>query len=346
MEYRQLGSTGLDVSVICMGTMTFGEQNTEAEGHQQLDYAIERGINFIDTAELYSVPGRKETQGSTERIVGSWLKGRQDRDQLIVATKIVGPSPGLLYIRDPLDFKPASIRTAIEGSLRRLQSEYVDLYQLHWPERKNNRFSVRDFPYDTTDPWEDNFRQVLDTMQELLAAGKIRHFGVSNETPWGVMRLLQLAGQHGLPRCVSIQNPYSLLNRTFEIGLSEIAMRERTGLLAYSPLAFGLLSGKYHRGTAAADSRINQFKQLNRYNRSTAHEATARYVAIADQYGLQPAQMALAFINSRPFLTSNIIGATTMEQLVENIDSIDLQLSEEVIKAINEVHDSIPNPAP
>ncbi|PHN04798.1 aldo/keto reductase [Flavilitoribacter nigricans] len=346
MEFRQLGNTDLQVSLICLGTMTFGEQNTEAEGHQQLDYALERGINFIDTAELYSVPGRQETQGSTERIVGTWLKDRSDRDKIILATKIVGPSPGLLYIRNPLDFKPASIRTAIEGSLRRLQTDYVDLYQLHWPERKNNRFSVRDFPADPNDPWEDNFLQVLESMQKLVDEGKIRHFGISNETPWGAMRLLNLAEQHGLPRCVSIQNPYSLLNRTFEIGLSEIAIRENMGLLAYSPMAFGLLSGKYHRGEDQPDNRINQFQQMARYSRPTAHEATARYLKIAEAHGLSLAQMSLAFVNSRPFTTSNIIGATNMEQLKENIDSYELELSEEVLKAINEVHDSIPNPAP
>lgn len=346
MQYRKLGTTDLDVSLICLGTMTWGQQNTEAEGHEQLNYALERGINFIDTAELYSVPGRKETQGSTERIIGTWLKDRKDRDKIVLATKIVGPSPGLLYIRNPLDFKPDSIRAAIEGSLRRLQTDYVDLYQLHWPERKNNRFSIRDYPADPNDPWQDNFLQVLQTMQELVNEGKIRHFGISNETPWGAMRLLQLAEQHNLPRCVSIQNPYSLLNRTFEIGLSEIAMREHMGLLAYSPMAFGLLSGKYHQGEDQPESRINQFEQMSRYSRKTAHEATAKYLDIAKAHGLSLAQMSLAFINARPFVTSNIIGATNLDQLKENIDSYSVQLSEEVIEAINEVHDLIPNPAP
>lgn len=346
MEFRQLGNTDLQVSLICLGTMTFGEQNTEADGHQQLDYALERGINFIDTAELYAIPGRAETQGSTERIIGTWLKDRKDRDKIILATKIVGPRPGLNYIRNPLDFKTGSIRTAIEGSLRRLQTDYVDLYQLHWPERKSNRFGVRDYPHDPNDRWEDNFLQILEDMQQLVEEGKIRYFGISNETPWGAMRLLHLAEQHGLPRSVSIQNPYSLLNRTFEIGLSEIAIREQMGLLAYSPLAFGLLSGKYHRGEARPEARINQFEEMDRYNSSTAHEATAKYLAIAEEHGLNPTQMSLAFINSRPFTTSNIIGATTMEQLKENIDSFELQLSSEVIDAINQVHESIPNPAP
>lgn len=346
MEFRQLGTTDLEVSLICLGTMTFGEQNSEADGHRQLDYALERGINFIDTAELYAIPTRKETQGSTERILGTWLKGRSDREKIILATKIVGPRSDLQYIRNPIDFKPASIKDAIEGSLRRLQTDYVDLYQLHWPERKSNRFSVRDYPHDADYPWEDNFLQVLESMQGLIDAGKIRYFGISNETPWGAMRWLHLAEKHGLPRSVSIQNPYSLLNRTFEIGLSEIAIREQMGLLAYSPLAFGLLSGKYHRGKARPEARINQFKELNRYSRPTAHEATAQYLKIAEEHGLSLAQMSLAFINSRPFVSSNIIGATTMAQLREDIDSLDIELSPEIIKAINKVHDAIPNPAP
>ena len=248
MIYDKLGNTDLEVSKICLGTMTFGEQNTEAEGHQQMDYAISQGVNFFDTAELYSVPGRAETQGSTERIIGTWFKSRKNRSKVILATKVTGPSDGLKYIRNPLQFTPAQIRIAIEGSLTRLQTDYVDLYQLHWPERKANFFGKRGFVYDENDPWVDNFLDILSTMQELMDEGKIRHFGISNETPWGMMRYLQLAEQHKLPKCVSIQNPYSLLNRTFETGLAEIAIREQAGLLAYSPMAFGLLSGKYHTG--------------------------------------------------------------------------------------------------
>lgn len=346
MEYRPLGKTDLRVSLICLGTMTWGEQNSESEGHAQLDYAIDNGINFIDTAELYAIPSRKATQGSTERIIGTWLRNRSDRDKIILASKIVGPASNLTYIRDPLDFSPASIRTALEGSLRRLQTDYIDLYQLHWPERKNNRFGVRGYRHDSDDPWEDNFLEVLQTVQELIDEGKIRYFGVSNETPWGLMRLLHLSEMHGLPRLVSIQNPYSLLNRTFEIGLAEIAIREQTGLLAYSPLAFGLLSGKYHRGTARSDSRIHKFPQMSRYNGDRSKEAAGKYLRIAEAHGLNMTQMALAYINSRPFLTSNIIGATSMEQLQENINSIHLQLDDEVLKAIEEVHDSVPNPAP
>lgn len=345
MQYTTLADTGLKVSRICLGTMTWGEQNTEAEGHAQLDYALDHGINFIDTAEMYAVPGRRETQGSTERIIGSWITARRNRDRFILATKVTGPSV-MTWIRDPLRFDPASVRSAIEGSLQRLQTDYVDLYQLHWPERKTNFFSKRGYVHDPDDRWKDNLHEVLGVMQALIQEGKIRYFGVSNETPWGLMRFLHLAEHYGLPRCVSIQNPYNLLNRTFEIGLAEIAIRERCGLLAYSPLAFGLLSGKYHRGTASPDSRINRFRQLSRYNSEQSRQAAADYLAIAEAHGLRPAQMALAYVNSRPFLTSNIIGATSMTQLKENIDSIHLTLSPEVLAGIEAVHQRIPDPAP
>lgn len=346
MEYTTLGQTDLKVSKICLGTMTFGEQNTEAEGHEQLDYALSQGINFIDTAELYSVPGRAETQGSTERIIGTWINSRKNRDQYVLATKIVGPAANLTYIRNPLKFNRSQIQTALEGSLRRLQTDYVDLYQLHWPERKTNFFGKRSYIHDPNDPWEDNFLEILEVMQDLIQQGKIRHFGVSNETPWGLMRFLQLAEKHDLPRCVSIQNPYSLLNRTFEVGLAEVAIRESAGLLAYSPMAFGLLSGKYHQGTDTPRDRINQFRTLSRYNSHNSKEATGRYLAIAEKHGLSLAQMSLAFVNSRPFVTSNIIGATTMKQLKENVASIELELPYEVLREIEEVHNEIPNPAP
>jgi aryl-alcohol dehydrogenase-like predicted oxidoreductase len=346
MIYDKLGNTDLEVSKICLGTMTFGEQNSEAEGHEQMDYAISQGINFFDTAELYSVPGRAETQGSTERIIGTWFGSRKNRSDIILATKVTGPSEGLTYIRNPLRFTPEQIHTAIDGSLSRLQTDYVDLYQLHWPERKANFFGKRSFVYDESDPWEDNFLDILSTMQELVDAGKIRHFGISNETPWGMMRFLQLAEKHDLPRCVSIQNPYSLLNRTFEIGLAEIAIREGAGLLAYSPMAFGLLSGKYHMGQAKAQDRINQFQQMSRYNSEQSYKATGEYLKIAQEHNLSLAQMSLAYINSRPFLTSNIIGATSMDQLKENIASIEVELSDEILLQIEAVHNQIPNPAP
>lgn len=326
--------------------MTFGEQNTEAEGHEQMDYAIAQGINFFDAAEMYSIPPRPETQGSTERIVGTWLKQRGGRDKVIIATKIVGPGNAFLHIRNPLHINREQIFQAIEGSLKRLQTDYVDLYQIHWPERNNNRFGKLGYEYDPNDPWQENLLEVLQAMDDLIKAGKIRNFGVSNETPWGLMRFIYLAKMQGLTHCVSIQNPYNLLNRSFEIGLAEIAIREQSSLLAYSPLAFGKLSGKYLKGTDEPNTRLNKFKQYTRYNSPEAEEAIKRYVAIAEEHGLSPAQMALAFVTSRPFVTSNIIGATTMPQLRENVDSINLELSPEVLRAIDSVHKAIPNPAP
>jgi aryl-alcohol dehydrogenase-like predicted oxidoreductase len=346
MKYSRLGNTTLEVSRICLGTMTFGEQNTEAEGHEQLDYALSQGVNFIDTAEMYAVPGRPETQGKTEEIIGSWLKSRQNRKDVIIATKVTGPSAGLKHIRNPLNFSAGQIQGAIEGSLRRLQTDYVDIYQLHWPERNVNNFGKRDFVYNPDEAWQDNFLEILKTMQQLIAEGKVRYFGISNETPWGLMHFLHLAEQHGLPSCVSIQNPYSLLNRTFEIGLSEIAIREQVGLLAYSPMAFGLLSGKYHKGLDQARDRINKFGQMSRYNSQESYNATALYLEIAEKYGLSLAQLALAFVSQQAFVGSNIIGATTMDQLKENISSVDVELSAEILKEINAVHRQIPNPAP
>jgi len=346
MQYRKLGNTHLDVSVICLGTMTFGEQNSEKEAHEQLDFALDQGINFIDTAELYAVPSRPENNGLTEKYIGTWLKDRKDREKLIVATKITGPSPTMTYIREELVFNKKQIHLALEGSLSRLQTDYVDLYQLHWPERKTNFFGKLGYNHDENETWEDNFAEILETLDALTKEGKIRYFGISNETPWGVMRFLHLAEKLGLPRAVSIQNPYNLLNRTFEVGLAEVAIRERCGLLAYSPLAFGLLSGKYHKQQDAPQNRLNQFKQMSRYNGTLCHQATAKYLALAEQLGLSLSQMALAFINSRPFVTSNIIGATDMQQLKENIDSIHLELSEEALKAIEQIHLEIPNPAP
>ena len=346
MEYLPLGKTGIDVSKICLGTMTFGEQNTEAEGHEQLDYAVDQGINFIDTAELYAVPPRKETQGSTEKIVGTWLKKRKKRDDLILATKITGPGSHVSYIREKTIFSKKEIFEAIDNSLIRLQTDYVDLYQLHWPARKTNFFGKLGYSHQPNDPWNDNFLEILEAMDSLIKEGKIRHFGVSNETPWGVMHLLNLAELHNLPRCASIQNPYSLLNRTFEIGLAEISIREHVSMLAYSPLAFGLLSGKYITGDDKPTSRVNQFKQLNRYNDDLSLQATKKYYDVAVKYGINMTKMALAYVNTRSFMTSNIIGATTMAQLIENIDSIKFTLEKEVIEEIEAIHTLIPNPAP
>lgn len=337
------------VSVICLGTMTFGEQNTEAEAHEQLDYAVEQGVNFIDTAELYAVPSSAKNNGLTEQYIGTWLKDRKDRDRIIVATKVTGPSQsgtGLRYIRSPLNFSKAQIHTAVEGSLKRLQTDYIDLYQLHWPERKANFFGKRGYKHPETEVWEDNFLDILTTMQELVDAGKIRYFGISNETPWGLSHFLKVAEKHGLPRPMSVQNPYSLLNRLYEVGMAEISIREHCGLLAYSPMAFGLLSGKYHRKTDAAGDRLNKYKQMSRYNNENAYNATDKYLALAEANDLSLAQMALAFINQQAFLTSNIIGATSMAQLKENISSAAVNLSEAVLKEIDSIQEMIPNPAP
>ncbi|MDH3652523.1 MAG: NADP(H)-dependent aldo-keto reductase [Saprospiraceae bacterium] len=346
MKFDTLGDTDIQVSRICLGTMTFGEQNTEVEAHDQLDYALTQGINFIDTAELYAVPPSRDTQGLTEQFIGTWLARRGKRDDLIMASKIVGPSNGIDWVRSDLNFSKESIRTALEDSLKRLQTDYIDLYQLHWPERKTNFFGKLGYSQDEDDPWMDNFVSILEEIQTLIREGKIRYFGLSNETPWGVMRFLHLAEKFNLPRLVSVQNPYSLLNRSYEVGLAEVSVRERVGLLAYSPLAFGLLSGKYHRKEDKPGDRINQFKQMSRYNSESSWYATERYIEIAASHAITPAQLSLAFVNSRPFVTSNIIGATTLEQLKENIGSIDIDLSDDAIQEIDKVQNEISNPAP
>ncbi len=347
MEYRQLGRTNLKVSKICLGTMTFGQQNTEAEAHEQMDYAIEQGINMFDTAELYAVPARPENNGLTEKYIGTWFKKSKKRKKIILATKITGPNPGLSFIRNhQLDFSKMQVHAALEGSLSRLKTDYVDIYQLHWPQRATNFFSKLGYATDPNDKWEDDFLDVLHTMGDLVKEGKIRHFGVSNETPWGLMHVIRLAEKHNLPIPVSIQNPYNLLNRTFEIGLAECALREKCGLLAYSPMGFGLLSGKFHKKEDTPNNRINQFKNLARYNSPLSWNATEKYLALAEKHGLSLAQMALAFVTQQDFTTTNIIGATSMRQLKENIKSSELVLSAEILKDINAIHTEIPNPAP
>ncbi|WP_278034378.1 NADP(H)-dependent aldo-keto reductase [Flavobacterium nitratireducens] len=345
MKYTTLPNTDIKVSKICLGTMTFGEQNSEAEGHAQMDYAVANGVNFFDTAEMYSVPARQETYGSTEKILGSWFKKTGKRDEIVLATKIAGPNPNFTYMREKNDFSPASIKFALDHSLQRLQTDYIDLYQLHWPERKTNFFGKRGFE-SQEDGWEDNIQEVLETLESFIKAGKIKHIGLSNETPWGIMRFLNESKYNHLPKISTIQNPYSLLNRQFEVGSAEICMRENVGLFAYSPLAFGVLSGKFLTGESHPNARIKLFPQFSRYNSAQCNEATQRYSEIAKKHGISLAQMALAFVNQQAFVTSNIIGATTLEQLKENIGSIDLVLSDEIIAEINAVHAVIPDPAP
>ncbi len=345
MEYRKLGNTDIDVSVICLGTMTYGEQNTEAEAHAQLDYALEQGVNFIDTAEMYPVPPLAETQGLTERYIGSWLKRRSDRDKLVLATKVAGPADWMDYLRAGPQLTRLHMERALHESLERLQTDYIDLYQVHWPSRSTNFFGQLGYehkPEESSTPIEET----LEVLAGFVRQGKIRYIGVSNETPWGTMRFLQLAEQRGWPRLVSIQNPYNLLNRSFEVGLAEVAHRESVGLLAYSPLAFGVLSGKYLGKQQPPGARLTLFERFTRYNNEEGVRATERYVQMARDHGLSPSQMALAYVNSRPFLTSNIIGATRMDQLREDIASIDVKLPDAVLEGIEIIHQQQPNPCP
>jgi len=324
--------------------MTWGNQNTEAEGHAQLDYAFENGVNFIDTAELYPVPATAETQGRTSNIIGTWLQKTGNRDKVILASKIAGGGDYTAHIRTTGFVK--GIKDAVNNELARLQTDYIDLFQLHWPERNTNTFGVRDYIHNPNDQWEDNFKEVLRVLDEVIKEGKIRQVGLSNEKAWGTMRYLEESKKHNLPRMITIQNAYSLLNRVFEGDMAEIAIRENIKLLAYSPMAFGVLSGKYIKGTAADNSRLKLFPRFARYSSEQATQATKEYLKLAEDNGLSLAQMALAFVNQRPFVVSNIIGATNIEQLKENIDSINVELSDELLNKINAIHAAIPNPAP
>ena len=347
MKYRQLGNTDLKVSLICLGTMTWGDQNTEAEAHQQLDFALDQAINFIDTAELYPVPPKGETYSLTETYIGNWMHQRKNRSKIILASKVAGKSPFMSWIRDGKNcLNKKNIHEALEGSLKRLKTDYIDLYQLHWPDRKTNFFGqlgYRPAKEDDATPIEET----LDVLKEIVDSGRVRYVGLSNETPWGVMSFLQTAEKKGYPRMVSVQNPYNLLNRTYEVGLAEVSHREKAGLLAYSPLAFGTLTGKYLNNEADENSRLNLFsKEFQRYTHERAQKATSSYVEIARKHGLSPAQMALAFVSQQPFVTSNIIGATNLTQLEENIKSIHVDLSAEILKEIEKVHLENPNPSP
>ncbi len=346
MRYNKLGQSDIDVSVICLGTMTFGEQNTEQDGHQQLDYAVSQGVNFIDTAELYAIPANPNTYGETERIIGTWLAKKGRRDDLVIATKIAGPGPGWIdHIRGGQSrFNETHINEALDASLKRLQTDYIDLYQLHWPERKTNFFGRQGYEHH-----DDDFTPIKATLEALskhVKAGKIRHIGLSNETPWGMMSFINIAKKFDLPVIASNQNPYSLLNRTYEIGCAEVSHREKVGLLAYSPLGFGVLTGKYLNNAQPEGARLSLWNQFGRYSNAQAIAATEAYVNLAHAYGLEPAQMALSFVNSRPFLTANIIGATTQEQLKQNIESIGIELPIDLIEKIEAIHTQIPNPSP
>lgn len=345
MKYNFLPQTQTLVSEIALGTMTFGQQNTESEGHNQLDLALDLGINFVDTAEMYSVPAQKETSGSTEKIIGSWLKKSGKRDQIILATKIAGPNRGMDFIREDLTYNAKTIKHAVEKSLHRLQTDYIDLYQLHWPERKTNYFGQRSFSIDD-DSWQDNIQTILQSLQQLIAEGKIKHIGLSNETPWGLMRFLEESKNHDLPRISTVQNPYSLLNRTFESGLSEVCHYEKVGLLAYSPLAFGVLTGKFLTGEILPNARIHLFPRFSRYNSENATKATILYHQIAKDNGLTLTQMSLAFIRHQFFTTSTIIGATDLKQLQENIHTSQITLTQKIIDEINQVQELYPNPSP
>ena len=343
MEYRKLGNTDIDVSVICLGTMSYGEQNTQEEAHEQLDYSLDRGVNFIDTAEMYAIPPKEETYGRTEEIIGTWIKKRGNREKYVIATKVAGP--GMEYVRGGSRLNSEHIIKAVELSLKRLQTDYIDLYQVHWPERKSNYFGRLGYEYSEDDMGVE-IEETYKAMNSLVNDGKVRYIGISNETPWGLNEYLRLSRENGFSKVVSIQNPYSLLNRIYEVGLSEITFHERVGLLAYSPLGFGVLTGKYENQTPK-DSRLGLYGDwFTRYSNSITKEAVTKYIKLAKDSSLTPTQLALAFVNSRPFVTSNIIGATKMDQLKENIESIEIKLSEKVLEEIDKIHEANPNPAP
>jgi aryl-alcohol dehydrogenase-like predicted oxidoreductase len=346
MDYRELGRTGVNVSRLCLGTMTFGEQNSEAEGHAQMDYAFDRGINIFDAAEIYPVPPKPETQGRSEAIIGTWLAARKRRDKVMIATKVVGRGKMTWVRKDrsPTRHSPAQIMEAVEGSLKRLKTDYIDLYQLHWPDRPMRVFEGLNYLHIEGDTHP--IHEILGVLGKLVAGGKVRFVGLSNESPWGVMTFLKASEQHRLPRPVSIQNAYNLVNRSFETGLSEVFYREQMSLLAYSPLGQGYLSGKYEGGALPPGSRKTLFDRLGRYEKGNGPRAVSTYIALAGKHGLDPAQMAIAFCLSRPFVTSAIIGATTMDQLKTDIAAADLELSQAVLEDIEQIHLDYPNPCP
>jgi len=346
MKYTTLPNTDTKVSKICLGTMTWGKQNTEADGHEQMDFALEAGVNFFDTAELYSVPATPETYGATEKIIGTWFKKTGNRDKVVLASKIAGGGDYTAHIRKG-GLNRENIIDAIHKSLKRLQTDYIDLYQLHWPNRGVNVFGTRDFPTKTANQEAENHIEILETLHDFIKQGKIKHIGLSNETPWGTMKYMQAATTHNLPKPVTVQNSYSIIHRGYEVGMSEVSLRENIGLLAYSPLAQGVLSGKYLDGNKPEGARGTLFPRfIARYMGEGSLEAVSRYENIAKKNGITLTEMSLAFVNQLPFVTSNIIGATKIDQLKENINSINIELSDEILKEINSVHAAIPNPAP
>ncbi len=345
MKFKKLGTTDLDVSLICLGTMTWGTQNSEKDAFEQMDYSLSEGVNFFDTAELYSVPPNSVSYGKTETMIGNWFEKRKNRDKIILASKVAGP--GCDWIRGGgNNFNEKKIGEAIEGSLKRLKTDYIDLYQLHWPERSANFFGRRDYINNDSEGKWNSFESVLEALKKFIESGKIRYIGMSNETPYGFSKYIELSKNKNLPRMMSVQNPYNLVNRTYEIGMSEISIREKCGLLVYYPLAAGALSGKYRNGKMPKNSRQALFKGWERHLNPLAMKAYDEYYELAKDNNLTMVQLAQAFVNTRPFVTSNIIGATTMKQLKENIDSINIELSDDIIEKINLIHNKNPNPSP
>ena len=345
MKFRKLGTTDIDVSLICLGTMTWGTQNTEKDAFEQMNYAVSKGINFFDTAELYSVPPTSESFGKTEIMIGNWFQKRKNRDKIILASKVAGP--GCDWIRGGgNNFDEKKIGEAIDGSLKRLKTDYIDLYQLHWPERSTNFFGRRDYLFNNKEGNWNSFESILEALKKFIKSGKIRYIGMSNETPYGLSRYLEISKNKGAPRMMSVQNPYNLVNRTYEIGMSEISIREKCGLLVYYPLAAGGLSGKYRNGKMPKDSRMALFKGWERHLNPLAMKAYDKYFKLAKDFNLTMVQLAQSFVNSRPFVTSNIIGATTMDQLKENVESINIEFTDEMMDKVNEIHNNNPNPSP